>query len=162
MEMSAMTETLRDFITKIDQRICNIFDLTGEVHGMWHAVSASGEHVLPALEWLDKDDAAMFARAFFMVHNVTRYVFISEAWQLLLPNMVEVDKATKAGLENHPDRVEVLMYCGEDSETGQITAQREIRRPPTGKAVLGPLEFQEHEISQGRMVGMLPRKGTVQ
>lgn len=35
-------------------------------------------------------------------------------------------------------------------------------RPPHGKAYLGPLEIDTPDSSEGRMIGMLPRRGTRQ
>jgi hypothetical protein len=75
------------------------------------------------------------------------------------------------GLSEHPDRVEVVQIQGEEHEYGRIIASRAIIRPRIGRPHLGPLEmvndlpFIPRDAvvqSEGRMVGMLPVRGTRQ
>jgi hypothetical protein len=65
-------------------------------------------------------------------------------------------------LADHPDRVEIVILSGEDETAGWCTARRVIIRPQHGKPYLGPLEIDVFEVSEGRMVGLLPQRGTRQ
>ena len=155
--------TLHDFIIFVDERVTVVYQTLGEIQPMWHAVTASGEHrILPSPD-MHKDTAAILMREYFKLHDVKRYVFIDEAWQLETPviDENEMREIARRGLEHHPDRIEVLSYQAED-DSGLITAQRVITRLPSGKGQLGRLEFTQSQQSEGRLVGMLPVKGTVQ
>ena len=79
----------------------------------------------------------------------------------------ELEWIDRHGVRNHPDRVEVLMFQGEDRDAGQMSMQRKIIRPANSKARLGPPDWlfdkNTHNIqSEGRMVGLLPVRGTKQ
>jgi hypothetical protein len=141
---------------------------------MWHAVTAKGDNLIqPHPVLFDKDAAMEMIRLWFNLMDVIRYVYISEAWTLERPDISEAElaKIDREGLANHPDRIEVVQIQGEDSEYGQIVAHRLIIRPRTDKPHLGPLKT-EIDIpgvpigarvqSEGRMVGLLPVRGTVQ
>jgi hypothetical protein len=145
----------------------------GEIVPMWHAVTASGENIIQPRPPLDKDTAVAMIRALFEIRNVVRYVFFDEAWTLLkLVGPDEMARIDRDGLAIHPERVEVVVFQGEDAEWGQITAQRKIIRPAAGKPYLAPLELLEDLAhlppdrgaiqSSGRMVGLLPVRGTKQ
>jgi hypothetical protein len=55
------------------------------------------------------------------------------------------------------------MFQAEDNEAGLITGHREIVRPKNGKPYLGPLQMMPSGMqSEGRLVGLLPRKGSLQ
>jgi hypothetical protein len=145
------------------------FAKTGEIAPIWHAIKADGQDlVLPAPPGLSKDLATVLARAVFEVENVERCVLINEAWTARGIGE-EATQRVQAWLDTHngsihdyPDRVEVVMFVGEDASEGMITAHREIKRPKNGKPRLGPLQFLEGFSSvQGRIVGMLPRRGAV-
>jgi len=160
-----MTDTLRDFIIKTDRKITPIFHVTGEILPMWHSITESGEHKITPSPPFDKDTAALLMRAYFAVNHVARYVFVNEAWQLCAPTGLsddELQEIARHGLSDHPSRIEVLMYQAED-ETGVLTAHRVITRPGNGhRPKLGPLEFIQPTHSEGRFVGMLPVRGTLQ
>ena len=149
-----------------------VFRKKGEVAPMWHAIRANGEQIIEAHPmWLGKDLANGLIRAQFDLLDVVRYIYIGEAWTLVRQTGLakvpgEIEQIKRTGIADHPDRVEVVMIQGEDKEAGQIIALREIIR--TGKKPkLGPLEFtfepgSEAGSSEGRMVGMLPARGTKQ
>lgn len=156
---------LRAFITETDRKIVAIFNATGVIHPMWHSVNAAGEHrVIAAPPTPDKDVAAALMRCYFELENVVRYVFVDEAWTIYLPieRDNELPEIMQRGLAEHPDRIEVLMYQAESDDGAMVAAHRTILRRPHGKPRLGPLEFIESKIREGRLVGMLPRRGTVQ
>ncbi len=158
------TLTLRDFITAIDRNVVKIFERNGVIEPMWHCITASGEHRIELSPAVDKDLAAILMRVYFVLHNVTRYAFIDEAWTLMLPlgfSDAEIREIARRGLADHPGRVEVLMYQVED-ESGALTAHRNIIRAGGGKPTLGPLTFFETKESEGRFIGLLPQRGTMQ
>jgi hypothetical protein len=156
--------TLREFVDVVDRKVTAIFHATGVVYPMWHAVTQGGEHRIVVTPAEDKDTAAILMRAYFMLHNVARYVFVSEAWQAFLPNddVSKIREIAKHGLSDHPGRIEVLMFQAEDLIEPSFTAHRLITRLPDGKIALGPLEFVESMQSEGRFVGMLPQQGMTQ
>ena len=158
-----MTDTLHTFIAAVDNKIVPIFHAIGSISPMWHAETASGDILIVQTGGGDKDTDALMMRAYFKLNDIGRYCFIDEAWTLTVPTSREHEarEAFKRGLEHHPDRVEVLVYQAEH-ESGSATGHRVITRPPKGKAQLGPLKVFRSSMSEGRFVGMLPQRGTVQ
>jgi hypothetical protein len=149
------------------------FALKGEIAPMWHAITSDGRTVIePHPVELGKDLAAAMMRTFFDLRDVVRYVYIGEAWTLdRMIKPEEYEEIFRKGLSEHPDRVEVVQLQGEDRDYGQIIAARKIIRPKKGKPYLGPLEdindlphipAGASVQSEGRMVGMLPVRGTRQ
>lgn len=149
------------------------FAKKGEIAPMWHAVTSAGETIIePHPDYLGKDMAAAMIRAFFDFKDVVRYVYVGEAWTLCrMIKPEEQEEISRKGLSEHPERVEVVQLMGEDRDCGQIFVTRDIIRPPKGKPYLGPLQTISelphipsgaHVQSEGRMVGMLPVRGTVQ
>lgn len=145
----------------------------GEIAPMWHAITSAGETIIePHPTYLGKNMAAAMIRVFFDMRDVVRYVYVGEAWTLKrMIKPEEQEEIFRKGLSVHPDRVEVVQIQGEDQEYGQIIASREIIRPKRGKPHLGPLEMVNDlpfiprgavVQSEGRMVGMLPVRGTRQ
>jgi hypothetical protein len=144
----------------------------GEIAPMWHAVTASGDGFVELHPCcLGKDLAMAMIRALFDVKDVVRYIYIGEAWTLgRMIKQEELDAIMRDGIANHSDRVEVVQLQGEDNACGQIVGQRRIIRPDRGKPYLGPLEMVIDLIphgatlgsSEGRMVGMLPVRGSRQ
>ena len=135
------------------------FNREGAIAPLWHAVKATGEHlVIPAPD-TDKDTGAMIMRALFELHDVVCCLFIDEAW------IAEGGEDLKAyvdqhhGVQHFPGRIEVVAFMGEDADGMMLTAHRRIDRTRS-KARLGPLEITDMVgvQSQGRLVGMLPRR----
>jgi hypothetical protein len=163
---------LRELIAFTSGQCDKIFARTGVIYPMWHAITSAGESFIETPRFDDKDVAVAMIRALFDLKDVVRYVFIDEAWTLhrmIQPD--EEEKIWREGLSKHPDRVEVVMIQGEDRDYGQIVAQRAIIRPAKGRAYLGPLQTLDdlpfmpagaHVQSEGRMVGLLPVRGTRQ
>jgi hypothetical protein len=159
-----MTDTLEKLIRSVDQKVCMIFDATGVVYPMWHCVLPNGDiHVLvPPFD--DKDATARVMRAYFKMTGITSFCFVDEAWTVVLPvsREGEIPELMRRGVSKHPERCEVLAYIAE-YESGSTSGHRPILRAPGSKPKLGPLEiFPRPPRSEGRLVGMLPQRGTMQ
>lgn len=154
---------LHSMIEDASRGVEQLFDVDGEIGGMWLFVTSNGrEVVMPAPNINDKDFAMALVRMMFEAENVVRCLHITEAWTVEAHGEAEI-KAMEAWLargasaQDHPRRREVVTFIAEDN-TGQLTAQREIVRPANGKPRLGPLRLAEFTESYGRAVGMLPRR----
>jgi hypothetical protein len=137
-----------------------IFARKGQILPMWHAVKASGEHVVMPAPPGDKDTSVALVRAFFELNDVVRCLFINEAWTAFGgEDLTEWVEQHGGSIHDYPDRVEVVAFMGEDDTEGMMTAHRRIIRGQ-GKATLGPLEFMDWSRghSEGRLVGLLPRR----
>jgi hypothetical protein len=152
---------------KFASGICEaMFDRIGEVAPIWHMVTSDGREMIEPQPPVDKDIANMLMRALFELANVVRYVYFGEAWIAILIDKTDEERdkllqqIDRNGVASLPDadRVEVVMLQAEDFEAGQILAHRRIIRGK-GKPRLGPLEIAPWGHSEGRMVGMLPRRG---
>jgi hypothetical protein len=158
---------LHKLIEHASQATEKIFNMKGEVLPMWHCINVAGEEFVMPPPSPDKDVAVVLIRVFFELHHIVRYVYIDEAWTVALGNpdtsKLELDDVMKHGVRNHPDRQEVVLFSAED-DTGMLTASRTIIRPKHGRPKLGPLQFMPTEANQleGRMVGLLTQRGTVQ
>jgi hypothetical protein len=162
---------LRDMLACASDFCEQRFERDGAIEPMWHAVTASGESFIEhALPDFDEPEAIATIHALFDLRDVVRYVFIYEAWTLagLLP-ADEMDRVSRSGLAAHPERIEVVTLQGEDRACGQIVAHRRIIRPAGRQPYLGALETMEEVLHlprgaaiqfQGRMVGLLPVRGT--
>jgi hypothetical protein len=164
---------LRELIAFASGQCDKLFAREGIIYPMWHAITSTGETLIETPPFDNKDLAVAMIRALFDLRDVVRYVFVDEAWTLsrmLQPN--EEEKAYREGLANHPDRIEIVMISGEDHECGQLMVHRNIIRPAKGKPYLCPLQSLDdlpfippgaHATqSEGRMVGLLPVRGTRQ
>jgi hypothetical protein len=142
----------------------------GEVASIWHMIAADGQEIVeltPPFE--DKDAAIGMIKAMFALADVVRYVHFTEAWTLDYRGekaraftKEEIDQIKREGVRNHPDRVEVVMFQAEDNEFGMMTGHREIIRETGKPPYLGPMQMFEGKQSEGRLVGLLPRKGSLQ
>jgi hypothetical protein len=163
---------LRAMIDDASQFCAKQFARKGEVLPLWHAVAGDGEQLILPPPCEDKDAAAALIRALFELRDVRRYVYMSEAWTLA--RRIEPDEFARiqhAGVSAHPERIEVVMLMGEDRDCGQIMAERRIVRPANRRAYLEPLRTlidlprvpRDSTIrSEGRLIGLLPVRGTRQ
>jgi hypothetical protein len=141
------------------------FNAKGIIHSMWHVVRRNGEHSITLMpEAPSKDIAADVMRQHLKDVDAVRYIWIAEAWTL--QHAVDHDEAMKIwekGVRNHPDSIEVVTFSCEDEECGQFFAYRQIMRPKGQKPYLGGM-VRQHGVTQneGRFVGMLPQRGTIQ
>ena len=149
------------------------FAASSEIMPMWQYITAKGEQLTELHPPFDKDTAMLLIRMLFDLQDAVRYVYIGEAWTL--ERMIKPDEKAeimRTGLSEHPDRVEVVVQLqGEDQDCGQLMAQMRIIRPANGKPYLRPLEWiiglpftprGATVQSEGRMVGVLPIRGTRQ
>jgi hypothetical protein len=163
---------LRELLAFTSGQCDKIFARNGVIYPMWHAVTSTGESFIETPPFDDKDLAVAMIRALFDLKDVVRYVFVDEAWTLNRMIRPEEDEnIRREGIANHPDRVEVVMIQGEDRDCGQIMLHRDVIRPAKGKPYLGPLQSLDDLSfmpqgasvqSEGRMVGLLPVRGTRQ
>jgi hypothetical protein len=108
-----------------------------------------------------KDVSTAAARAFLVSIEATRVAFIDEAWMMESAVGIDRDKIDREGVAKQPGRIEVILISAEDEREGQIMAIREIIRHG-GESKLGALRILQEGGMEGRMIGLLPRKGTVQ
>jgi hypothetical protein len=167
MDRTRATATLRALIENASLNVGAEFDRRGCTYATWRAIRRDGSDLLlrPPPN-MDKDDVAGIIRAVFAEEDVLRYVFFDEAWTAICATEEEAEQtAASGGAASHPNRCEVVMFSGEDADTGMfLAAHREIMRPPVGKPFLGPLTWIDDSFSGtgGRLVGMLPRRGRLQ
>lgn len=147
------------------------FAKAGAIEPTWHAVTSKGENfVEPARADFDTAESLSLIHVLFELRDVVRYMFIHQAWTLAhtVP-AAEMDRISRQGLAEHPDRLEVVMLQGEDRDCGQIVAQRRVIRPAHRQPYLGPLETMEDVMQlppgaaiafHGQLVGLLPVHGT--
>jgi len=151
--------TLEEFVREVDERIVTIFKEAGVVHAMWHVVPRKGKEIfVPSPTVKNKAILDKVMRAFFDKIDSVRFVLINEAWTLVGSDDDELHDAMLTGLEDHPDRVEILCYTAED-EMGRVVGMRSIIREEGEKPKLGPLTVERVKASEGRFVGMLPQRG---
>ena len=150
------------------------FEKCGQIHPMWHAVTASGvEFVTPRLHD-HRDLCVAMIRALFRARDVVRYIYVDEAWMVIRPRCETPDEQARLdreGISNDPARTEIVLMSGEDIVCGQLMAHRLIIRPDHGKPHLGPLQWTGDGLPnprgvpsqyEGRMIGLLPMQGSVQ
>ena len=160
-----MRGDLKELIKFVSPLAEKIFRQTGQLQPMWHAVTALDQTLIIPQPAADKNLAAALIRLEFKVRNVDHYVFMSEAWIL---NATKSDISARdlraiasEGLAEHPDRREIIMFSAENSRGETLTALRYILRPEHGRAKLSPLTIDDMAgvKSEGRLVGLLERKG---
>lgn len=158
-------QQLRELIERASAFCDGAMRLHGNVAPIWHMITKDGEEIVELQPSMDKDTAVVLIRALMEIREVVRYVHFTEAWMLLInkpTTQAQAEELAMAGLSQHPDRIETVAFQAEDIYSGMLTGHREIIRPKDGKPYLGPLQFLRCEQSEGRMVGMLPRRGTLQ
>jgi hypothetical protein len=151
---------LQELFDNAAANAARIFNESGEVLPMWHAVYGNDENVLIATPWSgdeEKQIAVDMLRHLFRRERVKRFAFIVEAWTAT--SRAEDIAAKGEGYvgpppSEHPDRREVLMITAEDHGSS-IMGFYYILRPEHGKAVLSPLHIQPFDRTAGRMVGLL-------
>jgi hypothetical protein len=150
---------LKSLIEFASKQAEKLFRKQGAIYPMYHAIKASGEHVILTPPPGDKDMSVAMVKAWLALENISTVCFIDEAWILDSRKggpEIDVEKARRYGIRNHPDRREVVMFAAENREGQMLTARRFILRPEIGKSSLAPLVIDEaFDHSEGRMVGLL-------
>ena len=155
-------QALHNLITQAADASGKVFKIKGRLLPMFDAFTATGERLIFPVPSGDKDSSLAIVRALFKLRNVTRCVYIDEAWMLDAATEADQAFAQSESLATHPRRIEVVMYAAED-ETGHLHGYRRIIRPRHGKARLGELQINDFGGTyEGRFIGMLPVRGTRQ
>jgi hypothetical protein len=159
--MTSASPELHELIEFRSQKCEAIFQETGKLHGMYHAILESGESiVIPPPPCDDKDTAARMIRQFFREAGVVRYVLVCEAWILAKSDGIsddDMEQCQRLGVSSHPQRRKAVMFVGEDSNW-TVFARRTIERPEGRAAYLGPLVFEQLITASGRMASLLPKR----
>jgi hypothetical protein len=157
-------DLVRGMIDRLSKMAEEKFAKYGGIAPLWFALASNGDTFIIPKMGPDKDLQAQFVRYIFREKDVIAYVFMDEAW-VVEATMDTQEAVTKmsatVGLEHHPDRREVVVIHAED-ETSNLSFHRDIIRPAGGRVFLGPLIDDHFSHSEGRFVGMLPRRGTLQ
>lgn len=140
-----------------------IFNKTGVIYPLYHAIKSHGERMVfsPPLVIDDKDVMVAMVKTFLAEHEVESYVFMDEAWTVEIKDKKlrpsEVQRLMRAGAAHHQDRREVVMFSAENRKGEMLTASRYILRPEISKPRLSPLKISDMSncTSSGRMVGLL-------
>jgi hypothetical protein len=151
-------------ITTASEHIDRMWKLAGSVASVWHYVRANGDEVVTLSPPVPKDAGIALMRKVLAQEDAVAVLYFDEAWTFLTSDPQEAQRyvASGMGAAAHPRRVEIVHFQAED-ETGQLLAMRKIIRHAGRPPELGPLEIKDESIqSVGRMVGMLPRRGTMQ
>jgi hypothetical protein len=153
-----MTETipLDAMLRRASRMAAQMFDEYGEVTMFWLTETAAGEQytlvtpmvVPPHMSAVEaKLSLSKKLRELFKERDVVRYAGAMEAWT------VEPDDHQGPIAEN-PKRREIVAFRADDG-IEYIGAQRDIIRPPHGKAYLGKLSTIDKSQPTGRLKNLL-------
>lgn len=169
-----MSDTLRDFVNRASSGAERLFKKNGRMTQIVHYRAGDGHEAVVRVLGSSKDQKAAFIRALLRKVDANRVVLMDQSWMLdrrgkSEPHFSkdELTRFDREGLRNEPERVEVVSFYAEDQSEGQLMAHREIVRPVGRAPYLAALRLPLEErggiaVSQGRYVGLLPRRTTVQ
>jgi hypothetical protein len=143
------------------RKVEKLWKRQGEIHAMYHYVRSNGTHgviAAPVTADADKDVIVAFARAVFKTEDVVAYVFVTEIWEAIV---LDGEKKPEGSLEHVAGRTEHVMLMGEDDK-GMVYGKMEINRPKGREPYLSLLKFDRPGDMEGRMVGLLPQRGSKQ
>jgi hypothetical protein len=158
---------LKQFLEQTSEQVEQLFKKTGRLLPMYHVVEQNGRHVImPPPPDATKDEAIALIKALFLLIRPQRYIFCDEAWTIDAHGEEAIARAidfvrSHGSAKDHPDCKEVVIFQAEDRQAGQLTGRRLIIRRAGRKPRLGPLQIDDTISSEGRMVGLLPRDGSV-
>jgi hypothetical protein len=127
---------------------------------MYLAVDDKGQDYLIPAPPLPKDISVALVRKALEEFGAVRVLMVDEAWCASGGPETEELVRRHGSVEHTPGRTEVIYYHAEDETEGVLAASREIVRDERGAPSLGPLTFTPSGNASGRMVGMLPRRGS--
>lgn len=104
-----------------------------------------------------RDEGYNLVRELFLAKDVVAYVFIDEAWTAFFEQGEPVISAAE-----RPDRREVVLISAESEQEGQRYATRAIVRPADSEPYLDALIMSDSSGLEGRAVGLLARRTTLQ
>ena len=159
--MSEPLSDLKSMIEFASKQAERLFRVQGVLYPLYHCIKANGDTAILNRMDGDKDLSVAMTVAWMQLNDVDRYVFFDEAWMVDSTQSgveLDVEKAYREGIRNHPDRREAVMFSAENRRGEQLTARRYILRPEIGKPKLAPLQIDPpYDESKGRMVGLLQR-----
>jgi hypothetical protein len=126
----------------LDHASTTFFQQGGAFNPMYLAVAGDGTlhlFMVPGVD--DKDFCALLVRRYLAEIGAVRVAAIA-----------------REGVAAQPDRLEVLMVIAEDRDGGGLSVRREIIREGD-RARLGDPVLDRFDVSEGRIVGLLPRPG---
>jgi hypothetical protein len=153
--------TLKEIIQHLGEKCEWFMAQQGFVTPMYHIVTRDGFHLILAPPDKNKNIAVEKIRILLKLVDAVLYGFCDEAWMASY-TPEEVQDPTIARPEDRPNREEIVLIQAECEREGELTARRKIIRTKGKPPVLGPLEIDRYDQSSGRMVGILPQRGTVQ
>jgi hypothetical protein len=166
------TLTLRQMVDMASDNAERNMREHGEIHQIWHAQMRNGETMVLSTVLETKDQTAEAVRKVFAEADAVRCVSTHESWYLEPLGETEYRQLQKdyyakgKSMADHPKRKEGVAIFAEDEDGNFITAMRSIIRgrngDPDSKPILGPLKILETTRLEGRLVGMLPPRGTKQ
>jgi hypothetical protein len=158
---------VEQIISRAQTCVEKLFKNDGNIEMVFLAVKSDGtEFVIPPPPAPNKDVGTQMVRSLFAEEDVVAYVCIAETWFLETNDPKVRSELMRLGtIRDHPLAREVVAFHGED-DTGHYAAMRDIIRPAKGKAKLGPLHYKMRPSDpghgEGRMFGLLPRRGAMQ
>src|SRR5262245_12521976 len=154
---------LNGIIEAMSDAADRMFKEKGYVSPTYLCMDAEGnEYMVPQPELPSENMAVQLIHEFMQYKGIIIYVYVNEAWMIDASKTKKMRKRIKtvhneySSLEHHPDRVEVVVFAGEDAD-GMVMAKRRIIRPKFEVPYLGPLELTPLDRIEDRMVSMLPR-----
>jgi hypothetical protein len=142
----------------LDHASTTFFQQGGAFNPMYLAVAGDGTlhlFMVPGVD--DKDFCALLVRRYLAEIGAVRVALVTEAWTVD-GDGDRVAAIAREGVAAQPDRLEVLMVIAEDRDGGGLSVRREIIREGD-RARLGDPVLDRFDVSEGRIVGLLPRPG---
>jgi hypothetical protein len=160
-----MTTSLKSFVEQATKEASRVFLARGRLSPTYHAVDGAGnEHIFPAPPGT-KNQSVALVRALLKAMDAQRVAYMDEAWVLHAAaaegGTIDIDKINREGVEHQPGRIEMVIVSGEDQHEGLLTCTREIIRHGD-RVTLGAPTIEHFDHSEGRMIGLLPPRGTAQ
>lgn len=160
--MSSRKDELHDFLTKEADAARNLFTKLGRVDAYVHSVNKADEHAVTMFALETKDQVAIAIRGVLKKTGAVRYVFVDEAWTVMARSEQQgralQEYARSKSLEDHPDRVEIIMLAAEDAYGNRLMGRIVILRPEHGPAQLQPVIIDDYPQSSGRFTGLIEQE----
>jgi hypothetical protein len=152
---------LEQLMRQISAACDGFMDKNGCISPMYHIICRAGFHLVIDAPLRDKDETVAKVRALLKAADAVAYAFCDEAWIAEYKNDEVKDGKLDVMPKDRANREEIVLIQGESEREGEMTGTRKIIQQGK-KRTLGPLELERWTGSEGRMVGLLPRRGPVQ
>jgi hypothetical protein len=158
--------SLKDFTIAAAETAAAMFAKQGnQLAPVYIALDRNGDYSIFPAPPGPKDFSMMITRAYLEFIGATRVIYVDEAWTLEEPIVgvakERLDQIEREGVKNQPGHIECVLLVGEDATEPLVMFQRKINRDGD-RVWLGPLVDISPDGAQGRMIGLLPVKGTKQ